>query len=281
MKIVKGQTALITGASMGIGVYIAKALAEMGMNMVLAARSSENLELIRQDIESMGVRAIAVPTDVSDHGALKRLVKQANDVFGRIDVLVNNAGIETIADYDVLTQTEIDQVIQVNLIAPMALTRLVFPDMLRRNSGHVVNISSVAGILPTAFNESYAASKYGLVGFTRSLRLTSQEKSSSVSASVICPGFIDDAGMYEDMKRNYRVKAPWFIGSLPAHKVADAVKKSIERDLPNIIVMRGFPRLIMCLSIIVPRILERIAVRHGFFRVFRNVAQQRGTQRNT
>ena len=281
MKIVRGQTALITGASKGLGVYIAKSLAAKGMNLVLAARSTESLGSVRSDIERMGVRAIAIPTDVSDNKALQRLMQSAVEAFGGIDVLVNNAGIEIIADYDALTQEEIYRVIQVNLVAAMELTRLVLPGMLQRNSGHVVNIASVAGIVPTAFNESYAASKYGLVGFTRSLRLTARQKGSSVSASVICPGFMDDAGMYEQIKHDYRVTAPWFVGSMPAQKVADAVNRAIERDLPDVVVMKGFPRLMVWLNILIPRTLEKIAVKLDFFRVFRVIAELRGAkQRN-
>ena len=252
MKIVKGQTALITGASKGLGVYIARALAAKGMNLVLAARSVGLLEEVRNEIEAAAVKAIAVSTDVASCSSLEDLVNRSVMEFGHIDVLVNNAGIEFTVAYDALALDEIKQMIQVNLAAPMYLTRLVLPAMLARNSGYIVNISSGAGLLPTPYTEPYAATKFGLVGFTRSLRLTVQEMGSAVSASVICPGFMDDAGMYEHMKNQSGQKVPWIIGSLPAQKVANAVVRAIETDVPDIIVMPGAPRVLMALNAFAP-----------------------------
>ncbi len=275
MKIIKGQTALITGASKGIGVYIARALALKGMDLVLAARSASELELVRRDVEALGVTAIAVPTDVSDQKALDSLVDRAVHEFGSIDVLMNNAGIERVATYDRLSLEDIEHMIRVNLHAPMALTRMILPDMLARNRGHIVNMSSAAGVLPTSYNEPYSATKFGLVGFTRSLRLTLQETGSAVSASVICPGFLDDAGLYENMKQAHGVRVPWFLGSMKAEKAADAVVRAIENDLPDVLVMPGAPRMLMSLSAWFPRLAETITVKMGVCRVFRGTAEQR------
>ena len=281
MHIVKGQTALITGASKGLGVYIARSLAAKGMQLVLAARSGEALEAVRKEIETMGVKAVAVPIDVGDRQALEQLVEKAVDEFGTIDVLVNNAGIEYTTPYDALSPDEIEQMIRVNLTAPMLLTRLVLPDMMARNAGHIVNMASAAGVMPTSFTEPYSATKYGLVGFTRSLRLTAQERGSAVSASAICPGFLDDAGMYENMKQQYGVKAPWFIGSQSAQKAADAVIRAIENDLPEVVVMPGTPRVLMGLNALVPRFMEKVVVKFGFCSVFRDMAEYRSQERTS
>ena len=279
MKIVKGQTALITGASKGLGVYMARALAAKGMNLVLAARSVGLLEEVRKEIEGIAVKAIAVPTDVASRTSLEHLVNRSVMEFGQIDVLVNNAGIEFTVAYDALALDDIEQMIRVNLAAPMFLTRLVLPAMLARNSGYIVNISSGAGLLPTPYSEPYAATKFGLVGFTRSLRLTVQEMGSAVSASVICPGFMDDAGMYEDMKEQSGEKVPWIIGSLPAQKVADAVVRAIETDVPDIIVMPGAPRGLMALNAFAPRFLEKMAKKLRLFSIYRAVAENRARDR--
>ncbi len=256
MKIVKGQTALITGASKGIGVNITRILAAKGMNLVLAARSVSELAAVRDEMEALGVSAVAVPTDVGDQKALADLVDRAMSEFGPIDVLMNNAGIERNMMYEHVYLDDIEQMIQVNLHAPMALTRLVLPHMLTRNSGHIVNMASAAGVMPTPFTEPYAATKYGLAGFTRSLRLTLQETGSAVSASVICPGFLDDTGMYENQKQQYQVKTSPLIGSVKAQKAADAVVRAIENDLLEVMVMPGMPRRRMAMNALFPRLTD-------------------------
>jgi short-subunit dehydrogenase len=280
VKILKGQTALLTGASRGLGLYMARALAHRGMNLVLAARSAEGLERVRKEIEAIGVRAIAVPTDVADRGALERLVEQATETFGAIDVLVNNAGIELPCAYEDLSLEEIERVIEVNLTGAMLLTRLVLPGMRERNRGHIVNISSLTGVLPVPFDAGYSTTKHGLVGFTRSLRLTAQCTGSAVSASVICPGYMDDAGMHEDNKRRYDVKAPRIAGSLAAERAGEAVIEAIERDLPDLMLAPGAPRLFIALAALAPRLFEWIAPRLGAFESETAIAERRAAERS-
>ncbi len=275
MKIVKGQTALITGASKGIGVNITRALATKGMNLVLAARSVSELAAVRDEMEALGVSAVAVPTDVGDQKALADLVDRAMSEFGAIDVLMNNAGIERNMAYERVSLEEIEQMIEVNLHAPMTLTRLVLPHMQARNRGHIVNMSSAAGVMPTSFTEPYTATKYGLAGFTRSLRLTLQETGSAVSASVICPGFLDETGMYENQKQQYQIKASPLIGSVKAQKAADAVVRSIENDLPEVIVMPGMPRMMIAMNALFPRLTEKMVIKFGLCSAFRDLAEKR------
>ena len=136
-------------------------------------------------------------------------------------------------------------------------------------------MSSAAGVVPTSFTEPYAATKYGLVGFTRSLRLTLQETGSAVSASVICPGFLDDTGMYENQKRQYGVRASPLIGSMKAQHAADAVARAIERDLPEVIVMPRMPRLMMATNALFPRLTEKMIVKFELCSAFRDIATQR------
>lgn len=279
MKILKGQTALLSGASRGLGVYMARSLARKGMNLALAARSAEGLERVRKEIEGMGVRAIAVPTDVAERGALERLVAKTTDVFGDIDVLVNNAGIELAGAYESLSLEEIEHMIKVNLTSAMLLTRLVLPGMRERNRGHIVNISSMAGVLPVPFDAGYSATKHGLVGLTRSLRLTAKLTGSAVSSSVICPGYMDDAGMYERSKQRYKALAPRVAGSLHAERAGEAVVEAIERDLPDLMVAPGAPRLFIALAGVAPRLFEWVGQRLGAFEAERAVAEGRDAER--
>jgi short-subunit dehydrogenase len=277
MKNLKGRTAVVTGASKGIGVYIARALAKKGMNLVLAARSQSELEAVKAEVEGMGVEAIVVQTDVSDKAALRSLVDAAKAKFGAIDVLVNNAGIESVFRYHALEFEEIEAMLDVNLRAPMMLTWLVLPGMLERGEGHIVNISSMAGKVGPAFSEPYGATKAGLIGFTQSLRGSYQDV--GVSASVVSPGFVD-AGMYEEMKEQYGLKAPPMVGSSKPEKVSQAVVKAIEKDLGDVIVNPGPMRLLLGTNAMTPGLFEWVSKRMKISDVFRKLSDAREKERS-
>lgn len=125
-----GRTAIVTGASAGIGRRLALELASAGMNLALAARSADKLQQVSAICEQQGVRALGIPTDVTDDAALESLVQRTRDEFGRIDVLVNNAGIEAWHDFHTLPVDDIRATVNVNLTAAMILTRLALPCML-------------------------------------------------------------------------------------------------------------------------------------------------------
>ena len=276
MQDLSGRTAIVTGASKGIGVYIAQALAKQGTNLVLAARSASALQEVRKAVERLGVRAVAVPTDVGDRSALESLVERAVSEFGSIDILVNNAGIELILAYHKLTPEEIEEVVRVNLIAPMQLTWLVLPGMLERRQGHIVNVSSLAGKAGPAFGEPYGATKAGLIGFTQSLRGTYRR--SGVSVSVVCPGFVEE-GMYAKTKEEYGVTAPRLAGVSKPEAVARGVIRAIKKDLPEVIVNPGAIRLLLAIAAMSPGLGEWIVERIGANATFRKVAKLRAEQR--
>jgi len=261
MKIQRGDTALVTGASRGLGVHIARALAQRGMNLVLAARSAAALETTAQEFRGLGVEVLTVPTDVGDADATAALVAAAMQRFGRIDVLVNNAGIDTPLAFDQRTVAEIGETVQINLVAPIVLCRQVLPHMLRAGRGHIVNVASIAGIMSSPYEDLYVATKHGLVGFTRSLRLSAQDLKWPISASALCPGFMDDAGMFEMMKQNHGAKAPRAVGSMKAEVLGPATIRAIENDLPDVLVMKGAPRISAALQVLLPRLYEIITKR--------------------
>ncbi len=274
MKIESGQNAIITGTSRGLGPYVAKTLASRGVNVVLAARTLSGLEALRDELTPSGVRVVVQPTDMSKQDEIQALVQRATEELGQVDIVVNNAAIELFADYDQVSVDEIEQMIQVNLLGPMFLSKLCLPSMYARNRGHIVNIASGAGVFPPPCAESYAASKAGLIGFTLSMRSSAKVKNSKVSASVICPGFMDDAGMYEEMKK-VSGKVQWFVGSLPAQRLADAVLTAIEKDLPEITLMPGFPKLTKVFNLFAPKMFERSNVRLGVYDALLAVADHR------
>ena len=265
-----GRTALVTGASKGIGTYIARALAREGMNLVLTARSAEALEELRQEVE-----ALAIPADVSDKADLQALVVRAISEFGSIDLLVNNAGMLLTLAYHKVFPQEIDDLIRVNLAGPMFLSWLVLPGMLERGSGHIVNVASLAGKYGPAYNELYSSTKAALIAFTQSFRASYRE--SGVSASAVCPGFVE-TGMYA-RSRKHGLRAPRVLGSTTPEAVAAAVVRAVKKDQPEIILNPGPIRLILALPTLMPGIAEWARRQIGADTLYRKAAEIRAQRR--
>ncbi|NIS03375.1 MAG: SDR family NAD(P)-dependent oxidoreductase [Gemmatimonadetes bacterium] len=232
MKELRDKVAIVTGASRGLGPYVARALAAEGMRLVVAARSADQLDGVAARLRENGAEAIAVATDVTDSEALERMLATANESFGPADLLVNNAGTVTLCPFGQIGITDIERVVRLNLVSAMILTRLVLPGMLERRRGHVVNMSSLAGIFGPPYDAVYGATKAALVGFTESLR--DECRASGVSASVICPSFVEEAGIYHE-GRKYRVgKASRIVGTTTPDAVARAVLRAVRHDIPQI-----------------------------------------------
>ena len=178
--------ALVTGASSGIGAATARELAAHGARVILAARRANRLAEQVAAITSAGGQAAAIEADVADPAALERLAREAVAVYGRVDALINNAGVGSRDQFAVVDPAEIEHALAVNLTAPMLLTRLLLPDMLARKRGAIVCVASVAGHIAT--RPVYSATKFGVRGFALALRR--QLRGSGVSVSVVSPGFI-------------------------------------------------------------------------------------------
>lgn len=231
----RNSVAILTGASRGIGTFLADALARKGVNLALAARSKDDLEAVAEKVRARGVKVIAVPTDVSNPAELEDLVARTRDELGPIDLLVNNAGIEIPGYSERLGIGDIERGVTVNLTAPIQLTRLVLPEMVERRHGHICNIASVAGKVARPYATVYAATKHGLVGFSWSLRAEMEEH--GVEVTVVCPGYVKDAGMFADRTKELGVAYP--TGALKAvtpQKVAEETITSIEKNRADFVV---------------------------------------------
>lgn len=233
MKDLKGRNAIITGASRGLGVHIARALAGEGVNLVLVARSADALEHVRKEMESYNVSATAIPMDLTDTTKIEMLINEAEQITGPVDILINNAGVEYVAPFEEFPSEQIQKSVILNLLAPMLLTRAVLPKMLKRGSGHIVNISSLAGKTGFPFQSPYAASKAGLNEFTHSLRSELSEKPVGVSA--ICPGFVAEDGMFARRNSDGQPVPKLLKPTTPA-KVTKAVMKAIRQDKAEVVV---------------------------------------------
>jgi NADP-dependent 3-hydroxy acid dehydrogenase YdfG len=188
--LLREQVAVVTGASHGIGHAIARRLADMGAQVVLAARTQSRLQDLAQEIERHGGRAVAQATDVRRDEDIQRLIATAAQKFGRIDILVNNAGIGAfgVPLHETAPETW-DAIFETNLRSVYAAIRAVAPLMIQRRSGHIINISSLAGHNPVANGAAYAASKWALNGLTYSV--AEELRAYDVRVSVVCPGSVD------------------------------------------------------------------------------------------
>ncbi|HUF12487.1 MAG TPA: SDR family NAD(P)-dependent oxidoreductase [Longimicrobiales bacterium] len=234
MTPIAGSVALVTGASYGLGAATARALAARGARLALVARSREALEALAAELTAGGTQAVAIPADLAQPDAPAEVVAAVERELGGIDILINNAGVEHTAAYHELPTADIDLLIDVNVRAPMVLTRLVLPGMVERRRGHIVHMASLAGIASPAFHEGYSASKAALIAFSHSLRAS--YRGTGVSSSVIVPGFVSEAGMHERMKQEVGVKTPALVGAVRADAVVRAVLGAIEHDRDQVLV---------------------------------------------
>jgi short-subunit dehydrogenase len=243
------RTAIVTGASRGIGVQIARALADHGLDLLLVARSEAELERVAAELRDGGAEASVAVVDLGDPEAARRIAEAAARELGPVDVLVNNAALEPQRRFHLLTGAEIETVLRVDLLAPLELAHLLLPSMLERGYGRIVNISSIAGRVGFPFTEAYAAAKDGLIAFSRVLR--SDYRGSGVSASTVVLGAVRDAGLGQRTLDEIG-RTSGRAGTVEAEQVARAVVRAIEKDKAELVVMPGPGRLLKALLDLFP-----------------------------
>jgi short-subunit dehydrogenase len=235
-----GRTALVTGASRGIGPLIAREVANQGGHVVLTGRSAGELEAVAAGLTAAGADVSFVPADLTEPGAAQALVQAIERQQGGIDLLVNNAGGDPLREFHTMTIEENLRTLRLNLVAPLELTHAVLPGMLSRGRGHVVNISAMAGRLSFPYTEVYAAAKDGLIGFTRVFRSDYHER--GVSASVLILGAIKGAGQGQRMMDQAGLKGAAYMA--PAQSVARSVLRAVKKDRTELVIMPGPGRLL-------------------------------------
>jgi short-subunit dehydrogenase len=244
----KGRTALVTGASRGIGTLIARQIAREGGHVVLTGRSAAGLRAVTADLAASGADVSFIPADLTQPGAATTLVQTIEDQRGGIDLLVNNAGGDPLREFHIMTIEENLRTLQLNLIAPVALSHAALPGMLGRGRGHIVNISAMAGRVSFPYTEVYAAAKDGLIGFTRVLRADYHAR--GVSASVLILGAIRGTGQGQRMLDESGMQASRLMA--PAEAVARAVVKTVTKDRAELVVMPGPGRLLRAIMDYLP-----------------------------
>lgn len=224
MKLLENKTAIVTGASRGIGTGIAMLLAEHGANVAFTYLSSEaKAKELEAQIQAKGVKAKAYHSDASDYKASEQLVNDILAEFGKVDVLVNNAGITKDGLLMRMSEEQFDAVIKANLKSVFNMTKAIQRPMLKERKGSIINITSVVGIRGNAGQANYAASKAGIIGFTKSVAL--ELGSRNIRCNAVAPGFIETemtAALDEKVVAGWREGIPLKRGGTPLD-VANAV----------------------------------------------------------
>ena len=204
------KVALITGGTRGIGREIAKKFAKEGCNLVLNYVSDNtDVEKIKSEFNEYGIDVLVLKADVSVFSDCENLVKEAIEKFGKIDILVNNAGITKDTLIAMMKEDAFDKVIDVNLKGTFNVTKNVVPYMMKKRNGNIINISSVVGVVGNAGQSNYAASKAGIIGFTKSLAKELAPRNIRVNA--VAPGFIDTdmtSVLSDKVKENINLQIP-------------------------------------------------------------------------
>lgn len=219
----QGKVVLITGASSGFGEDAARLFAGEGCRVVLAARRGEKLESIAREIQAAGGEAVAVPVDVNQRSEINAMVQTVLDRYGRIDILFNNAGFGGVDWFENLKpERHIETMMRVNLVGTMLVTHSVLPGMLKRRAGHIINMSSVAGLIASPLITTYAASKYGVRAFTDALRREVSPFGIKVSGIYPGPASTEFGKQMEQTKARDRVHR-----SIDVHMTSEYVARCI------------------------------------------------------
>ena len=217
MKLLEGKNAIITGASRGIGRAIAERFAQEGANIAVTYLSSvEKGEAMAQELSQFGTKVVAYRSDASDFEAAQDLASKVLEDFGSIDIVVNNAGITRDNLLMRMSEEEWDEIMRVNLKSIFNLTKAVLRPMLKQRSGSVINMSSVVGVKGNAGQANYAASKAGILGFTKSVAL--ELGSRNIRCNAIAPGFIETemtGALDENTVQGWRDAIPLKRGGTP------------------------------------------------------------------
>jgi NAD(P)-dependent dehydrogenase (short-subunit alcohol dehydrogenase family) len=199
-RVLEGETAIVTGGGRGIGRAIARAFAHEGATVILAARSADELETTRTEIVAAGGQAHAVATDVRSRAAVEALVARALEATGRLDIVVNNAGVFVWKALAELEEAEWDRILDTNLKSSYLLVHAALPALVASGRGRILNVSSIHGTVGDANVVAHCAAKFGLIGLTKAL--AAELRGAGVTVNAICPGSTDNMARVHDAPRH-------------------------------------------------------------------------------
>lgn len=255
MSVLVGKVALVTGASSGIGAATAKALAREGVRVALLARREDRLEEVADEIRRQPGHAMVCSADVTDRETVKAVVERVLGQWKRIDILVNNAGRGIAAPLEATTPEELRALLEVNLVSVLTVTQAVLPGMLQHASGHIINVSSVAGRRGVPLYSAYNATKFALVGMSEALRM--ELSGTGVQVSIVYPIYTETEFLAVELKKT----EPKRYGPIQtAEQVARAIVRCARRPRPEVY---PYPpaRILAVLSALAPRFVDWMMAR--------------------
>jgi len=231
----KHKNVLITGGASGIGRLMAGFMAEKGATIVLWDINEEGLKEAADEIAEKGGKVIANTCDITDKEAVYKTADKVKMEIGNIDILINNAGVVSGKPFWECSDEELQMTMDVNTMSLFWTVKAFLPDMIEANSGHIVTISSAAGIVGATQLTDYNASKFAAFGFDESLRMEFKKRKMNIRTTIVCPFFIN-TGMFEGVKSKYE----WLLPILEEEKVARKIVRAIETNkarliMPNLV----------------------------------------------
>lgn len=257
-KLFEGKAALITGASSGIGRVTALALAHRGAQLALVARRADRIEELAREISARGGVAEAFPGDVTEPGTMDTVIAGCVSRYGRLDVLINNAGSGIFATVEQTTEEDLDRMLAVNLKGTFYGIKAALPVMRRQGSGHIINVASTAGRRGSPYVGAYCASKFAVVGLTESLRV--ELLGSGIHVTLVCPGATRTEFFHAARRKTQHHKG--LVGPIEApDRVAGRIVSVIQRPRADVIVQPVRRTILLALNLISAGFVDRLLAR--------------------
>jgi short-subunit dehydrogenase len=244
---IRNKVILITGASSGIGAGVARRLSREGAKVMLAARRKDLLDGLAQEITFKGGQALALQVDVTDHNAIREMVNETIAKYGRLDVLVNNAGLGFSADVKDIDPAKLRLQVAVNLVALIECAQAALIPMTAQGSGLIINVASLAGLVAAPGSSVYSATKFGVIGFSDSLRREVHKQ--GILVTTFCPGFV--ATDFSPRLKKISMRAPGaqhLPGVMSVEYVAGVIAGIIRHPRRLVLVPFGFANLVQLAS---------------------------------
>jgi all-trans-retinol dehydrogenase (NAD+) len=244
----ENKTVVITGGASGIGRLMAISFANRGSNVIILDINEDNLNLVVNEIVNSKAKCTGYICDVGDFSEVEKIKNQIASEHGFVEIVINNAGIITGKSFIDTSPEEIERTMRVNALAGMWTTKVFLPEMIEKNSGHLVNIASAAGMVGVAKMADYSASKFAHVGFDEALRMELKQMKKNIHTTIVTPYFIN-TGMFDGVKSRFSFLLPILDENWITKKIVKAIEKKKQRVITPLMVYTLFPLRLLPVSV--------------------------------